>query len=106
MRACWYHWVAQWPTLSEANHEWGHWLPRQGTRVERIKMRGCLCFLQAIRNSGQVVSDLAQADFVYVDMHCYHTWWLSWHHPLGNQNLTDPTRYIQRTYEMLQDMPR
>ena len=50
--------------------------------------------------------DLAQADFVYVDMHCYHTWWLSWHHPLGSQGMADPTRYIQRSYELMQDMPR
>lgn len=62
--------------------------------------------LQAIKGSEFEAADLPDADFVYVDMHCYHTWWMSWHHPFGNKNLTDPTRYIQRTYEMLQDMPR
>lgn len=39
-------------------------------------------------------------------MHCYHAWWMSWHHPLGSRSLADPTLYIQRTLELLQDMPR
>lgn len=31
---------------------------------------------------------------------------MSWHHPLGSKNMSDPTLFIQRTYELLQDMPR
>jgi hypothetical protein len=51
---------------------------------------------EAIRKSSRAAPDLSSADFVFVDMWCYHTAWLAYVHPLGSQNMTDSASYIRR----------
>ncbi|PRW51030.1 Dihydrolipoyllysine-residue acetyltransferase component of pyruvate dehydrogenase complex [Chlorella sorokiniana] len=64
---------------------------------------------QAIRNSSRFSPDVATADFVFVDLHCYHTAWMAWLHPLneaGRQAQPSPEYHIRRALAALQGMKR
>jgi len=52
---------------------------------------------QSIRNSSRYVDKVEDADFVFVDMWCYHMAWLAYIHPLGNRNTTNVEPYMRRT---------
>ncbi|KDD72161.1 hypothetical protein H632_c3770p0, partial [Helicosporidium sp. ATCC 50920] len=60
----------------------------------------------ALRNSSHSAPDLASADFVFVDMHCYHVAWMSYNHPLGvKAGNADPAPWVWRTTELMLDLP-
>jgi len=64
-----------------------------------------------IRDSGRFTKDLENAQFVYIDMHCYHVLWLTFmhpHHGIGgvNKGAMDPTPYLERSLQMVLDIPR
>ena len=67
--------------------------------------------LQSIRNSSRFTSDVAEADFVFVDMHCYHAAWMAWLHPAnavarGPGGQPSPETWIKRGIARLQEMHR
>lgn len=65
--------------------------------------------LQAIRNSSRFTPDYNTADFIFVDMHCYHSAWMAWLHPLneeGRKLAPSPEFYIKRALTKMQGMRR
>lgn len=65
--------------------------------------------LQSIRNSSRFTADAATADFIFVDMHCYHAAWLAWLHPLneaGRKAAPSPEFWIRRALTAMQGMKR
>lgn len=63
----------------------------------------------AIRNSSRYTPDVAAADFVFVDMHCYHAAWMAWLHPLneaGRAAQPSPEYSIKRALARLQSQRR
>lgn len=65
--------------------------------------------LQSIRNSSRYTDDLNTADFIFVDMHCYHSAWMAWLHPLneeGRKLSPSPEFYIKRAFTKMQGMRR
>ncbi|KAL4442429.1 hypothetical protein ABPG77_005013 [Micractinium sp. CCAP 211/92] len=64
---------------------------------------------QSIRNSSRFTADYNNADFVFVDMHCYHSAWMAWLHPLNEEGRKlgpSPEFYIKRALTKLQGMRR
>ena len=61
---------------------------------------------QSIRNSSRFTTNIDEADFVFVDMWCYHIEWLSYIHPLGNRNSTNPEPYVRRSLNAIVKMDR
>ena len=61
---------------------------------------------ESIRNSSRFTADVASADFVFVDMWCYHVEWLAYIHPLGNRNTTNPEPYVRRSLNAIVKMDR
>ncbi|EFN56525.1 hypothetical protein CHLNCDRAFT_144148 [Chlorella variabilis] len=64
---------------------------------------------KAIRNSSRYTDDTAAADFVFVDMGCYHTSWMAWLHPQneeGRKLVPSPEYYIKRSFTKLRGMAR
>lgn len=61
---------------------------------------------QSIRNSSRHTTSMRDADFVFVDMWCYHTAWLAYIHPLGNRNTSNPEPYMRRSIDSLLAMDR
>jgi len=64
-----------------------------------------------IRDSGRFTTDLEKAQFVYIDMHCYHVSWLTFmhpHHGIGgiNKGAINPTPFLERSLQMMLDIPR
>ena len=65
--------------------------------------------LQAIRKSSRYTEDVNAADFVFVDMNCYHSSWMAWLHPWneeGRRNVPSPEYYIRRSITKLRGMSR
>jgi hypothetical protein len=68
-----------------------------------------LHFSQAIRNSSRYSKDTDSADFVFVDMNCYHSAWMAWLHPqneAGRVASPSPEYYIKRSFAKLRGMTR
>lgn len=61
---------------------------------------------ESIRNSSRYVGSIEEADFVFVDMWCYHTAWMAYIHPLGNRNATNPEPYMRRTLNAIVKMDK
>jgi len=61
---------------------------------------------QSIRNSSRYTTDIESADFVFVDMWCYHIEWLAYIHPLGNRNTTNPEPYVRRSLNAIVKMDK
>ena len=65
--------------------------------------------VQAIRNSSRYTANASAADFVFVDMHCYHSAWMAWLHPLnagGRASQPNPELFIRRSLHKLQGLQR
>jgi hypothetical protein len=61
---------------------------------------------QSIRNSSRYTTDIENADFVFVDMWCYHIEWLAYIHPLGNRNTTNPEPFVRRSLNAIVKMDK
>jgi len=61
---------------------------------------------QSIRNSSRFVADPSDADFVFIDMWCYHMAWLAYIHPLGNRNTSNPEPYMRRALNAIVKMDK
>ena len=60
----------------------------------------------SIRNSSRFTTDVEAADFVFVDMWCYHVEWLAYIHPLGNRNTTNPEPFVRRSLNAIVKLPK
>jgi hypothetical protein len=62
--------------------------------------------VQAIRGSHRYVDNMKDADFIFVDMWCYHTAWLAYIHPLGSRSTSNPESYLRRSLSELLQLER
>lgn len=73
----------------------------------------CVCFVragvQALRRSpAHRAESLEAADFVFVDLWCYHLAWLSFLHPYGNpaRDRINPEPYLRQLVDAVAALPR